>query len=653
MTARQSSRAMAASAGDSSCEMFHSSLAEPPRDRTASFASKFELQDAFQDNMFISDSSPSRAPVEPAGLSLRIMKIHGTRRHILSTTFVAVAPILSFGAVLLYLVLLSGANIGRIVDGLNAGYFHLAQTDLSIVLLFASLSTIATILCVNSFLCLFSYCESDAILGHSRALKLDSLLRPYEFALLISLLHGNFSDWWSGVTHCLRGKYKDNARKQILRVIGLMLLLWIACSLLIAADIWLHISSRQTQMQLPNWDLPGVYKYGRNLQEECIRPIEEVAPDGTFVVPLDQPSCIGRIDLIFNTSEVYNIVDGTSSLNTISQVHYQGSLLSMLTDAQAPMNSAFVASTYGVQTACTPVGSDCVLYPANDTFQCSQKPGTVDKTLILRRSNQVIGTHHQAIRGDTQYSESIKNDPGQKPGPNIVKWIASLNIQRKGGSAGNSQYSATLMECASELFHMRYFQVEGRNTVIDVTAASAQWTAAMFNPLLGDSTSRSISFGADIISEAMDRASRSAKTIQDFADAMSLSFSRTSIASSVGMSIPMTNIHDGIDSFVTLVPKIPVFCVIIIDFLYGLGALVLGIVAFVIVVLRPNVREVKPRLSTMGVIARGFEQDWQRAAVSNLRDLFAETDPKYGQLFAEKRVRIVPTAEGGWSWEST
>lgn len=95
----------------------------------------------------------------------------------------------------------------------------------------------------------------------------------------------------------------------------------------------------------------------------------------------------------------------------------------------------------------------------------------------------------------------------------------------------------------------------------------------------------------------------------------------------------------------TRVPKVPLYILLVLKFLYVLSAILLAIAA--ICFTRPaETQEVKARLSIKGLAAASFEPDAQKEqAVSSLEEMFAEHNPE-GEK-ETKRVEIVKRERGG------
>lgn len=120
-------------------------------------------------------------------------------------------------------------------------------------------------------------------------------------------------------------------------------------------------------------------------------------------------------------------------------------------------------------------------------------------------------------------------------------------------------------------------------------------------------------------------------------------FSQAALALAIGAISNRTNLLEQSRTSLSLtrVPKVPLYILLVLKFLYVLGVVLLAVVA--ICFTHPSeTQEVKARLSIKGLAAAYFAQKNQ--AVSSLEEMFSEHNPKSEK---ETKVGIVKTGQGG------
>jgi hypothetical protein len=126
-------------------------------------------------------------------------------------------------------------------------------------------------------------------------------------------------------------------------------------------------------------------------------------------------------------------------------------------------------------------------------------------------------------------------------------------------------------------------------------------------------------------------------------------FSQAVLALAIGVISNRTNLLEQSRTSLSLtrVPKVPLYILLVLKFLYVLGVVLLAVVA--ICFTHPSeTQEVKARLSIKGLAAAYFEPDAQKnQAVSSLEEMFSEHNPKSEK---ETKVGIVKTEQGGWKY---
>jgi len=112
---------------------------------------------------------------------------------------------------------------------------------------------------------------------------------------------------------------------------------------------------------------------GRALSPNCLQiSMPASSPVRLQTPPGSSGSCTDRFDLLVGGGEAYLTSQSRSSVNTVTTVQHEDTLISSLTDAQSPQGTSYIASNIGVSSECSVVDYKCQVNTDNLTYDCSK-----------------------------------------------------------------------------------------------------------------------------------------------------------------------------------------------------------------------------------------------------------------------------------------
>ncbi len=412
----------------------------------------------------------------------------------------------------------------------------------------------------------------------------------------------------------------------------------IRSGLIVASDIWLHLTVTTTE-GLGSGDPAPLWS--RRLSDDCLRA-SDVRHLDSLQVPLNDEGCYMRLDLLSDATEAYATAEGVSSIHAVGEIYLdENSWMSVLLDVDATEYSGpFVASSLGVKTTCKPITQDCQVV-SGLSYDCSDRSftGAVANPLSLALSDITSGEQSRepfewfvaaSASGEDGAFEAYDEDAG----------VMLTNSESR---------LFTILSCSSEVYNVNYYRSNGAIHHTHISRTDNQTNTLVLGAIFPGLVEGYAGFGSTLLESGMHDAAHSSRSSQQLADAFGLVFSKTAIASAAGSLVPAHKAPNGLTaSTVTRVPRAPFLLLVIANIIYAATGLILGITAFLLCGLNEDVQNVQARLNIFGLVARAFEPGQQRKPATHIRDLFSKSDNPTQQ----KRVRIVHTEEGGWSWET-
>ncbi|KAJ9666772.1 hypothetical protein H2201_003176 [Coniosporium apollinis] len=210
---------------------------------------------------------------------------------------------------------------------------------------------------------------------------------------------------------------------------------------------------------------------------------------------------------------------------------------------------------------------------------------------------------------------------------------------------GRSSGILTVFRCSSQVHEISYSYVGGQAVLQNSRLVNSTVTNLVLSAMFPEMVEGHAGFGNDLLEEAISAIAASTESVEHLGNAFALIFSQTAMASAAGImdSVPIEG--DLVSKLVTIMPK-SAFCLLCFaNIALAVLALVLGIVAAIFACTRAGVADVQARLSVLGLTARAFGALHQGRPVTSIEQLFNEDEAS-----PVKKIRIMRTNEGGWSW---
>ncbi|EON68788.1 hypothetical protein W97_08046 [Coniosporium apollinis CBS 100218] len=210
---------------------------------------------------------------------------------------------------------------------------------------------------------------------------------------------------------------------------------------------------------------------------------------------------------------------------------------------------------------------------------------------------------------------------------------------------GRSSGILTIFRCSSQVHAINYSYVGGQAMLQDSRLTNSTVTNLILSAMFPEMIEGHAGFGNDLLEEGISAIAASTKSVDHLGNASALIFSQTAMASTAGIMAPVAIEGNLVSKLVTIMPKAAFCHLCFANIALAVLALVLGIVAIILSCTRAGVADVQARLSILALTARAFGAPHQNHPVTNVKQLFHEDAPT-----TAKKIRIVRTNEGGWSW---
>ncbi|OCK85440.1 hypothetical protein K432DRAFT_388667 [Lepidopterella palustris CBS 459.81] len=515
--------------------------------------------------------------------------------------FHGISIIASFGAAVAFLYWLVCGHVIRDATGnLWSGNDYAMDERPGLLLIPATLSSIIALCSIDSVVFLSSCFHARYMVGRSESQRL-TLLSGHEAGLLVELLTGRFSAWCCSFRFCFfeRGP----VHPQIKAAVALGSILLLSCLQIVASDIWLHTSISVVKLQAPVTGTHLANFWGRALVQDCdqslyAQNLSSLHPD------LDFHQCASRLGILSEKDEAYQTATNSSAMDRV--VLSKGSAL--LIDTRAPPNASFVASTFGVTTACTPIEHFCEIDANSSSFTCPKHSfaGNFTKTIVL----------------------ALADDPSVPF--SAIPFLVAANLTRREGmmkrfsndlsGAVRRQKSPllTVFECVTQVNAWKYIHYDGTTQGQTFTPIAPANAALVLSPMFPGMIQGYNGFGLDILTDYLAAASGTATSLEQLADSLASIFSQTTMASASGITRPIPNDSDLSTQTLTTIPKLAVWLLVSANISYAFLALLLTIGALWCCA-KPSVRDFQAQLTVMGIAAKAFEPDHHRSTSARER----------------------------------
>jgi hypothetical protein len=184
------------------------------------------------------------------------------------------------------------------------------------------------------------------------------------------------------------------------------------------------------------------------------------------------------VDLLAgNNAEAEMTMKGLSETNKVVRLDFNGlsdfynESVMILADAQAPIDSSFIATTYGVSTMFMDIGSDCQITATS--WNCSD--------------------HH--FDGNVTQPVTIPNSRNLLVEKNGVKWVVAVDIEGYNNSfssfsndvnfniTANNTSMLTVMHCETTVWEVEYFKTGEAYIPQSIKPADDNTAKLIFSPL--------------------------------------------------------------------------------------------------------------------------------------------------------------------------
>jgi hypothetical protein len=218
-------------------------------------------------------------------------------------------------------------------------------------------------------------------------------------------------------------------------------------------DISLHVSTRAIVVSRWRSSAASRQDYGRTLSPDCFLS-SNINDVSTFQTSLGDDGCNGRWDLLIWGEEADRTAKNRSIINKIVQLEFEGlkdfhdESVMILADANAPPDSSFIASTYGVSSYFEDIGSKCRINNTEYSWNCSDHD----------------------FSGVTTHPITIPLPINLRIHENVVMWILAAKVMANNSTFHESankidfETSArnaslfTVMHCETAVYEVDYFK---------------------------------------------------------------------------------------------------------------------------------------------------------------------------------------------------
>ena len=328
----------------------------------------------------------------------------------------------------------------------------------------------------------------------------------------------------------------------------------------------------------------------------------------------------------------------------------------------------FTAHTYGASTTCEPMTKKCNmgLFPNYTlTVNCEEARSTYHQSVVIDSNSSPFENHtlysdpkhinpipwnmltkawnklHSADGNDTMYLPTLNMTNPSYP----VVAMASLNYGQEESDTtirtetdtNERQFLGMVLSCNHTIWDVNYTFLNNSWIIDEAAPADVQVANITNMPLMLGSLQP---YFHDRVDDILATDIWPNETLQVLADKYAVAYSQASMAIlSVNLIfMPVHSAQIRHDVLVARVPKAPLFCLVVLNFLYA--ALGLGLTLNALRAVRKDeaVIDMQARLSVAGLTAECFEDgDVVGRKVDASKDLFAEKKGRVGVRIGVKR----------------
>lgn len=320
-------------------------------------------------------------------------------------------------------------------------------------------------------------------------------------------------------------------------------------------------------------------------------------------------------------------------------------MASSQTDRIAPLD--YVASTYALQTNCTPITSKCTdsnsAIGTGVRFKCPFQFSGMSSTAVGAYNSVTMGY----FTDSTGSNNNTDKTPIGNPYYHASMIVANLRNSRPVGIENDPEIIPGVhggstfigLFCSSTVYDVQYSSVNG---------TIKKWTMNKSNTTMTQiiqGTQRTTDVGKQNLIQAASIAGLSNNS-QSIADQFALAYSQTAMAVSSGALEPRDALASQVREqiLVARVPKAPLFVLVAANLTMAFLGIVLTAMALVAV--RGETGEAQARLSIPALVAALFERRVKWPA-EEVEEFFEERHGERGP-----RIGFARAQDGGWSFQS-
>lgn len=523
----------------------------------------------------------------------------------------------------------------------NVIYVDISATALTTVASWSS--TIAPIL-VGCAVTLISYPIAKQILRAGQTGKTERLPTPFQLSLMLKTITSGSPqalwNWWQYVWGW-RGKKQSQGRP--MRLMTSVLILALILSILVfAADTWFHFTTKTINLAQV-YPMTSSLNTSVGLISDCYN-VNETFQGGCTLNPA------AATTFLMQGPQAQSVVANLSTTMRVNTLAYEKDLFSYVGNPPkaALQNIDYTSHTWGLQTKCKPVTSQCIDEASISGVRLKYKcpfamEGTISTEAGTAFQNQYLMTYFEDSTASSNSTLSVN-----LANPYYFGAISLVNQ-----NIGHNPAMTDDPEITSTGHGAEVFALFCNTTVYDVEYTSINGSITRFNAAPANSTLTNIVQGTQQYTHVGDPnliqgaaiAALVSNDSQAVADYFAMTYSHIALGIASAAFTPQAAVQAQRREtmLVAKVPIAPLACLLIANISLALLGIVLMIIAAVAA--RGDTREVQARLSVAGLVAAHFEGRKAERGVEKVEELFEEHDGVNG---SQQRVGVVRTESSGW-----
>jgi hypothetical protein len=583
--------------------------------------------------------------------SFRSRRMTGGATDILLAFLTLSLPMVAFSSVLIALVFYyritqatSGLEHLRVpgVEPYNelGGAYYVDINATTLVFIASWSSSLAPIL-VGATITLYSFPVAKDYLRRTQSGTLESLLTPYQLSILLRFINGSPTNaLWNWLKYLVFWNGKRQKQSPALKRVALLTILAIFLAFVVlAADTWLHITTKTVPL-LHTWvESSSSNNYSMSLRASCVNSTFTKRTDALEKCALYRSVSGAVLYRPFTVNKIYNNI--SDEIRVRRHANLYAYLAPPPTESLAARD--YTAHTFAITTNCTPVTKLCNLtIGQNTTFYCSES-WRGDLTNGICPS---CDAHWQPV----YFNDSTKafNLSYQSTGVgNPFYYGLAAAIGRSGGPNNDSELITSrtgavnfVLDCTSTVYDVNYDSINGTVTRFDAKPSNESVT----NLFQGSGARTGFATEYLYLKQAA-WLSIQQHTAVDLANQMAMAFSISFATLGAANLNPSAAINTQVrtTSLVTRLPVGPFYLLVGANLMFTVLGCILAIYASC-ANRGEDTCEVQSRLSIEGIVANYLEGEYARLPAKHIEDLFVE---KNGQ--ESSRVILDRSRLGGFS----